>query len=234
LTLQEYRELKWSLQGSFSKIEKRGPAYTMRAPCPLKPKTSKVFQTGDLHRSLSAVRPGQPNYTIGRQGLDREVDKSPGPFEYSKGNIMDPKPHPVFEKTTGGRFGTERLLHRDKGKLPGPGDHDHNAYFQSGTLKRSPNYTIQGREAWREPLAPPGPGVGEYQYPNAFRTGKASSIQWTAQGKTEPLAQPQGERRLIKPGPPHYHPPGAGARNEHVNKTLAPSFKFGSEPRGLV
>merc|ERR1719491_776204 len=190
------------------------------------------FQVGDIHRSLSCTLPVAPSHSMGMQSFQPPLEKSPGPMEYKMKSTMDPNSHPTAPKHTGPRFGTEILLASDGTGLPGPGEYDvHNTFINSSAVKKRPNFTIQGREAWRPRTEAPGPGIGAYDYDQATRVGKITPIHWTAQGKTEPLAKPRGERRYISPGPAHYDCPGAGSRNEKVNKEKEPQFKFGTESR---
>lgn len=238
MSVQEYRELKWGVDAGYKRVQSKGagPSYTMRASLPIFiGKKTTNFQVGDIQRCYSATFPNSPAWSMGLQSFKTPEDKSPGPTEYKLRSTMDPNKHPTCPKNTGPRFGTETLLSSDGSGLPGPGEYDTiKAMEKSSAIKTRPRVNIQGREAWRDPTAAPGPGIGEYDYQQATRVGKITPIKWTAQGKTEPLAKPRGSRRYISPGPDHYNPPGAGAKNELVNRLKAPEWKLGSESRGLV
>jgi len=239
MSVQEYRELKWSTDAGFRKIQSKGsgPSYSIRPTLPTMvdlQKRSTNFQTGDVYKSMAATLPIAPSWSCGMKDFKASEEKSPGPTEYRIKSTMDPNSHPTCSKHTGPRFGTETLLASDGSGLPGPGEYDVMKFEKSSVISTKPKYTIQGREAWRAPTAAPGPGIGEYKYEQAMRYGKNTPIHWSMQGKTEPLAKPRGSRRYISPGPPHYNPPGAGAKNEKVNKNKEPVWKFGTEHRGLV
>merc|ERR1719238_2180060 len=115
----------------------------------------------------------------------------------------------MIPKNTGARFGSEVLEPRDP-TGPAPGDYDPSAAVHSSTIKSTPNFTIQGREAWKAPTVAPGPGIGSYDYSKATRIGKLTPIHWNMQGKTEPLERPLGQRQYEAPGPAHYNGPGTG------------------------
>ncbi|CAE7531281.1 PAG [Symbiodinium natans] len=100
------------------------------------------------------------------------------------------------------------------------------AFKHSGQIRRAPVYTAQGREAWREPVAAPGPVPGEYNVEKALRNGKITPYRWTMQGKTEPLSPARGERATIKPGPGHYKLPSIGGRNAYPHIDKPPMWKF--------
>lgn len=237
LSLKDYRELKWNLDASYAKVERRGPSYTCRAFCPRRNYSSPVFCRGDPVKCLDYVKPHGQSYSMGQQSIVAELTRSPGPAQYMNPSTMDPNRHPILKKSLGARFGSELLLSTDS-PGPAPGDYDDVASFKrSGACTRMPNYTIQGREAWHDPPVAPGPGVGEYPgLETCQRHGKDTPIQWTCQGKTEPIEPPRGERKNTSPGPPHYNAPGAGfsCKNEHVNNPRPSKWKFGSETRGLV
>eukprot|EP00439_Symbiodinium_sp_Y106_P040411 s901_g4.t4 len=117
---------------------------------------------------------------------------------------------------------------------PAPGQYDQNAFKHSGQIRRAPVYTAQGREAWRDPVAAPGPVPGEYNVERALRNGKITPFKWTMQGKTEPLSPARGERATVKPGPGHYKLPSIGERNAYPHIEKPPLWKFLQEPRGLL
>jgi len=210
MTLQEYREKKWSVEACYKQsIERRTPAYTMRQSFS-EPRNKKNtnFQAGNIYRAYNATLPHSPEWSIPVQLLRSNKDTSPAPNQYKIGSTMDPKRHPTMNKLTGPRFGMEVLLHRDA-PAPGPGDYSHEAYVHSSFHKTSPKCCIQGREAWRDhPLAGMGPEVGEYKYETTTRVGKDTSIHWSMQGGGERLAQPRGSSR--------------------------PVWKQGSNPRGIL
>merc|ERR1711948_29858 len=167
--------------------------------------------------------------------LDSNKELSQGPAQYRIPSTMDCTGHPTHSKDQGRKFGTERLLVNDEAQ-PAPGDYDTMCYEKSGRYKKQPNYSIQGREAWRDPTAAPGPGVGEYKYEKVTRVGKITTQKWTLQGKTEPIEPPRGSRRYIPPGPPDYNTIGAGAKNPHVNSqtTRPPNYGTSRDHRGLL
>jgi hypothetical protein len=235
MSVDEYRELKWSVDACFAKVERRGPKFSIRAPLPsiFAKKTGNQGLMLDVLRSYETTLRSVPKWTCSMHPLPIALHATPGP-EYHIKSTMDPSQHPTIPKTTGPRFGAEVLNPRDP-TGPAPGDYDPNAIIHSSTIKSCPNLTIQGREAWREPTAPPGPGVGEYKYEHAMRTGKLTPLQYKMQGRNEPVIKPSG----ISPGPPHYFRCSAGQEKsvKHLkfNPTLnqAPIWKFGCEPRGL-
>jgi hypothetical protein len=149
---------------------------------------------------------------------------------------MDPTQHVTHLKHTGTRFGSSSLLASDPGGVaPAPGQYNPDAWIFSSMHRTFPNYKVQGRESWKESsLKMPGPEQGEYNAGNTYRTGPATGIRWTIPHGLDPLEQPRGERRFTSPGPPHYRPPGAGARNEHVAKTRPTAWAFGHDERGLL
>lgn len=239
LSLKDYRELKWNLDAAYAKVERRGPSYTCRAYCPMKSKSSPVFQRGDPVKAMDAARPRPASCVFGVTTIAQEITRSPGPAQYSVRSTMDPNPHPMLKKSCGAKFGTEVLNATDE-PSPAPGDYEVIATFKkSGACPKPPNYTVQGREAWFDPTAAPGPGVGDYPgLEHCQRHGKNTPITWTLQGKTEPIEPARGERKNETPGPPHYNCPGAGlsCKNEVASSTKRRSaaWKQGSESRGLV
>lgn len=235
MSLKEYRERKWSVDACYAKVERRGPSFSMRPSLSygglLGGKKNDNFTVGDVFRSFSATLPTAPSFSMGVTSFNPPRDRSQGPAEYPIKSTMDPGIHPTCPKNRGARFGSEVLEPRDP-PGPAPGNYDADAIDNSSTIKKPPNFTIQGREAWRAPTTAPGPGVGEYDYTKAMRTGKLTPICWNAQGKTEPLKIPLGQRQYSTPAPDHYHGPGAGAKSNPM-KLTAPQWKFGGEPRGL-
>jgi len=248
MTLQEYRERKWSVDACYAKVERRGPSWSMRSPLPSSHgKKNNNFQVGDVFRGFNATLPTPPSFTMGIQFIQRPKEETKGPAEYQIKSTMDPTGHPTIPKNMGARFGSEVLEPRDP-TGPAPGDYEADAVKHSSTLKSLPSYRMQGREAWKPPTAAPGPGIGEYDYTNATKHGKLTPIQWNMQGKSEltpiqwdkqgrliPTKEgkiPLGQRQYSTPGPDHYHGPGAGAKT-NPNRPFAPSWKFLGEPRGL-
>lgn len=232
MSVQEYRERKWSVDACYSKVERRGPSYSMRRMVPSYfGKKNNNFQVGDVFRGMNATMASSPSYSMGVQPFLPPRDKSQGPAEYAIQSTMDPSKHPTISKHCGARFGSEVLEPRDP-TGPAPGDYDPNAIIHSSTLKKPPNFTIQGREAWAPRTTAPGPGVGEYPFEHCMRTGKLSPIHWGMQGKTEPLDPPLGSKQFETPGPAHYKCPGGGG-NTDAYKSQAPIYKFSSEARGL-
>lgn len=232
MSIQEYRDRKWSTDACYAKVERRGPAYSIRKPLPAYfGKRFTNFSVGDVVKSLDATLPRPPSYTMGIQYFQPPQEKSQGPAEYKVNSTMDPSRHPTIPKHTGPRFGSEVLNVADP-TGPAPGDYDPSAIQHSSTLKTIPKFTIQGRESWKPPTAAPGPGVGEFDISNVMRTGKLTTTKWTIQGKTEPLDPPLGSKQYEAPGPATYNGPGAGAKTNPM-KTQNPIWKFGSEARGL-
>lgn len=235
MSLKEYRDRKWSVDACYAKVERRGPAFSIRRPLPSfldLNKKSTNFSVGDVATAFDKTLRSSPSFTMGVQySVMGNPERSQGPAEYKIKSTMDPDGHPTVPKQAGARFGSEVLQPRDP-PGPAPGDYDPDAIDNSSTLKRPPNFTIQGREAWRPPTEAPGPGVGEYDVSKAMRTGKITTVHWTAQGKTEPIDPPLGQRQYETPGCAHYKTPHAFANN-HPMKHQAAKWKFGSEPRGL-
>merc|ERR1711967_100162 len=101
VSLQEYRDRKWSVDACYAKIERRGPAFSIRRPLPsfldLNKKTA-AFATGDVIRSLNSTLPSIPAFTMGMQSFQPPQDKSPGPSEYQVSSTMDPRRHPSIPK----------------------------------------------------------------------------------------------------------------------------------------
>jgi len=200
LSLREFREVKWGSQAGFAQVERRGPAYTIRQSCKTRSRSATdVLLPVDVVRSFNSVQRSGPSWTVGRSDLPLEKERSHGPGHYTFKSTMDPNPHPLYSRDLGRKFGTERLLVNDEA-MPAPGDYSVAGFEKSGRYKKSPNYVIQGREAWREPTAAPGPGVGDYKFENVFRTGKTTPVRWSLQGKTEITDPPTGfaEQRLWK------------------------------------
>jgi len=236
MTVKEYRERKWGIDACYAKVERRGPCFSMRPSLP--PTFAKRAQIADscrdIFRSFSATLPTAPSSSFGVQFFVAEKETSQGPAEYPIKHTMDPEGHPTLTKSRGARFGSEVLEPRDPpGPAPGQYEVD-DAVVHSSAIKKPPNFTIQGREAWRPPTTAPGPGVGEYPgLEGAMKNGKLTPIQWNMQGRTEPLKRPLGQRQHSTPGPPHYDRPGAWPDKVNPNKQCPPNWKFGSESRGL-
>lgn len=189
MTLQEYRDRKWSVDACYAKIERRGPAFSIRRQLPSYLDLGKKptnFCVGDVVSALDKTLRSSASYSMGMNLGHMEPDHpGQGPAEYRIPSTMDPVPHPTCKgKNCGARFGAEVLQPRDP-PGPAPGDYDPDAIDHSSTLKRQPKFTIQGRESWKPPTAPPGPGVGEY------KIDKACPI-CTGSGKSPvPLACPK-------------------------------------------
>lgn len=184
----------------------------------------------DVFRSFSATLPTPPSFSIGIKEIKMPVETSQE--QYTIKSTMDPSGHPTVPKHCGARFGSEVLETRDP-PGPAPGNYeDGDAAKHSSTIKKLPNFTIQGRESWKPPTAAPGPGIGSYDFSQALRTGKLTPIRWTHQGKEDPLRKPLGSKQYQTPGPDHYKCPGAGAK-VNPTKYQSPLWKFGSESRGL-
>lgn len=236
MSLKEYREKKWSVDACFGKVMRGGPSYTMRKPLPATfGKRNNNFQVGDVFRGYNATNYVGPSFSMGIQYFNPEKESSQGPAEYGIKSTMDPSRHPSIPKNTGARFGSEVLEPRDPSG-PAPGDYDAGAIVHSSGLKRPPNFTIQGREAWAPRTTAPGPGVGEFKFENATRLGKMTPVTYSMQGKTEPLEKPLGSRQFVGPGPAHYNCPGAPGENmlkASPSNHQVPLWKFGSEARGL-
>lgn len=233
LSLKEFRERKWGIDAAFGKTSRGGPAYSFRPAIPLRSKsTTNTILPVDPVAAFNAIQRKDPSYSMGAKEILQEKELTMGPGKYKIPSSLDRKGNPQYAKHTGVKFGTERLVTTEEG-TPAPGDYDHEAFVNMARIKNCPAYTAPGREAWKEPTLPPNPGPGEYKFDHCDRAGKRASVEWTAQGKTEPLEKPRGSRRYINPGPPHYNPPGAGASMETI-KPKAQSFRFGYEPRGLT
>merc|ERR1712039_919074 len=217
-----------------------GPSYTCRPAPPLRSRSAyDVLLPIDPATSYNKTAIHQvPSYSLGRDTIGEAKERSQGPAQYRIKSSIDFGNHPTLSKDGGRhgmRFGTEKLLVNDEAQ-PAPGDYDTSGYEKTGRYKKMPNYSIEGREAWRDPTAAPGPGVGEYKYEQAMRTGKLHPTKWTMQGKTEPIDPPRGSRRYIPPGPPDYNTIGAGAKNPHVNSqtTRPPNYGTSRDHRGLL
>jgi len=196
LSVKEFRDLKWSLEASFGKVERRGPAYTCRPHCPMKSRSAPdVLLDTDVYKAFNKTQTMGPCYSAGLASFPNVQERSQGPAQYTIPSSMDPGSHPTFSKDTGRKFGTERLLANDEAS-PAPGDHDVSNFNAIGRFRRQPNYSITGREAWREPTKAPGPAMGEYQFDNITRTGKMSPIKWNMQGKNELSEPPFGATEL--------------------------------------
>lgn len=258
LSLAEYREVKWGVESGHRMTAKRSsPAYSMRAlPQPGTNKRNTNFQVGDPHKASNAVKPSPPNYSMGTTGLDLHVERSQGPLAYGFKSTMDPRQHPTHSKSCLGfnferdKTGRDEIQVRSRG-TPGPGEYPlegcvgsgskhrpaRDIRFQNSSMKSAASFTTQGREAWRAPSAPPGPGIGEYDYSKAMRTGKIDSTKWSMPGKGEPLEFPLGERRYERPGPDSYDiPTTEKSRNHDVSssKPRSSKYRFNSEPRGIA
>jgi len=234
MSIQEYRERKWGVDACWNKVTRAGPSYTMRRPLPHFTELGKKntgFAVGDVCKALDATKPRPPAFTMGIQFCVPPKEESQGPAEYKVPSTMDPQKHPTIPKNCGARFGSEVLEPRDP-TGPAPGDYDPGAIVHSSTLKRPPNFTIQGREAWMPRSVAPGPGIGEYKYEKANRLGKLTPLSYTIPSKGEPVDPPLGSRQYETPGPAHYDCPGAGG-DMHAHKSRAAIWKFGSESRGL-
>jgi len=186
MSLQEYRERKWSIDAAYAKLERRGPAYSCRQPCLKRSQSSSgTILPIDVAKSFEAAKGRSPSYSMGRTSIAREPDRTPGPQHYDPPEIMGSSCHPTLPKNRGFQFGRERLLVNDE-PSPAPGDYSVEGFEKLGTYKRMPKLPIQGREAWRESATQlPGPEQGEYQFDNVTRRGKDTPIRWTMQGRTD-------------------------------------------------
>lgn len=235
--------MKWSTDAGFGKTSCRnGPQFSMRKmlPNPMMPNKSnstRVFQTGDVHKATHAAKYTAPSYTMGtfNMGADRK-DKTPGPTGYNFRSTMDCRSHPTIPKDQGARFGSATLLAIDSDGPPGPGEYDQEAFRHSSMITSRPKWVIEGREAWMEKMAAPGPGVGEYQYEKTMRNGTITPIKWTHAGKTAPIEPARGhERQCLKPAPTAYDPPGApDCKNKFCQMSRPPIWGTSREPRGLL
>lgn len=260
MSLQEYRERKWSVDACYAKVERRGASFSMRTQLPshLGKKTGHQDLFLDVLRSYNSTLTSVPSYSCALQHHPVNSHAVPGPGEYNINSCMDPNKHPSIPKHTGPRFGSEVLNPKDP-TGPAPGDYDPGAIVHSSTIKKMPTPVIQGREAWRPRTEAPGPGVGEYKYEQAMRTGKLTPLQYSISRRNDPL--PDGPCKFgcckglraqdIGPGAPHYfrcigccdkdqkEQPVPGSiwhptkLNYNPTKHKAPIWKFGSEPRGL-
>lgn len=235
MSLQEYRERKWSMDACYGKVMRGGPSYTCRPSPPLRSRSAyDVLLPIDPARSYNKTAIHQvASYSMASQSLGEAKERSQGPAQYRIPSTLDGFSHPTMARDGGRRFGTEVLLVNDEAQ-PAPGDYDTSGYEKTGRYKKNPNFSIQGREAWKDPTAAPGPGVGEYKYEGVTRTGKTLPTKYSMQGKTEPIEPPRGNRRYIPPGPPDYKTLGAGARNDYVSKERAPQYTQSRDHRGLL
>lgn len=239
LTLNEYREKKWSLDACFNNSKRIGPSWTCRPYCQPKPKecVNTILHTDPI-KSFNVSQPSGPKFSMAMSSFAVGQDRSPGPI-YDIKSAMHPSNHPTLSKHTGPKIGSERLQALDE-QSPAPGDYDPDAWKYDGRFNRSASWTCTGREAWAETTKAQGPAPGEYKFFHTTRVGKLTPFKWNMQGKTEPLAKPRGSRRFESPAPTHYNPPGAGAqcdnprRNTHADKPRPPNYGFGKETRGLV
>lgn len=233
LTLQEYREMKWGVDAGYRVTTRVGPKFTIRGslPKPVRSNSDGMLKV-DVAKALDKVKPSCPSFSMGLHIIGGQIPDSPGP-QYLIPSTMDPSSHPTIFKQSGCRFGSEILQVLDE-DAPAPGQYDISAYQNNGRYKKMPKWTVQGREAFADPTTAPTPGPGEYKYERSTRVGKTTPFRWTMQGKTEPLEQPRGERRVLLPGPGLYNVPGGGARNDFVASHKPPMWKLAQEPRGLL
>jgi len=232
LSLKEYREMKWGTDAAWKSVQRGGPKYSLR---PMLQDKSRVATSPSLllqpAQAFDRTKCLGPSFSMGALPMPGVApERSPG-IAYNVPSTMDPKRHPTIPKHTGGRIGTEMLSIKEEDG-PAPGDYDAQAFFKSARSKSAPKFTVPGREAWLPRPVAPDPGPGEYQTDHCSRTGKNTPIRWTAQGKTEPLAQPRGSRLSVNPGPGQYPVPGFGSKNEDIAVHRSPKWRFGSEQRG--
>lgn len=233
LTLQEYRDKKWSLEACNNNVMRRAPSWSVRPMLPRK------FGNGidpllkvDVFKSIDKTKPSAPSFSMGAASFYSITDRSPGPSQYNIPSIMDPKRHPTCPKIQGYTFPCEIPLVNDE-EMPAPGQYSLDKFECSGRIKKMPVWKIQGREAWSERTAAPGPVPGEYDVSKCMRTGPITGLKWSLQGKTEPLDPPRGERRKPPPGADYDIPGLLSAKNQHVAIEKPPMWKFGRCPRGL-
>mmetsp|Transcript_119768 Transcript_119768/g.284560 ORF Transcript_119768/g.284560 Transcript_119768/m.284560 type:complete len:299 (-) Transcript_119768:42-938(-) len=235
LTMKEYRDMKWGMDAGYRAALRVGPRWSMRGSLSKPPRAnSDGMLPKDPAKAYDACYNTAPKFTIGKSliGAADPLANNPGP-QYLVPSTMNPSGHPTIWKNSGAKFGSETLQVNDEDG-PAPGQYDQNAFKHSGQIRRAPVYTAQGREAWRDPVAAPGPVPGEYNVERALRNGKITPFKWTMQGKTEPLSPPRGERATVKPGPGHYKLPSIGERNAYPHIEKPPLWKFLQEPRGLL
>jgi len=237
MSLEEYREKKWSLDACFAKTKRSGPAFTCRPALHVRQMASgsdnrlllNTFAAYDAtHRVASS-------YSMGLLPLCGEIERSKGPAEYKVQSTMDSRGNPMIPKHQGTTFGSEVLLVDDE-VTPAPGDYDKEAFKASARIPRAPKYSMAGREAFIDQAGAAAyePAPGEYDTNHKFCTGKDTPVEWTAQGKTEPRNPPTGSRMCVPPGPAHYKPPGGGARNNHCASHRPPAYTLPQEVRGLL
>lgn len=234
LTIEEYRAMKWGIDAGYRGTLRGGPRYSFRPGLskPLRTNSDGMLDT-NVCKAFDACHNTGPKFTMAKHLIGNQIRESPG-AAYNIPSIMNPDQHPVMHKTTGFKFGSDTLKVFDE-DAPAPGQYDQMQFKNSGMYPRKASYTMQGREAWNDRTAAPGPAPGEYKYENANRVGKITPIKWNMQGKTEPLEHPRGERRLVKPGPGHYTTPGTlGGSSMYVDKDKPSEFTFSRETRGLV
>eukprot|EP00933_Yihiella_yeosuensis_P023643 TRINITY_DN1839_c3_g1_i1.p1 TRINITY_DN1839_c3_g1~~TRINITY_DN1839_c3_g1_i1.p1 ORF type:complete len:282 (+),score=55.42 TRINITY_DN1839_c3_g1_i1:51-896(+) len=233
LSLEEYRAMKWGLDAGYRSSLRNGPKWSCR---PSLRKPLRTQSDGNLPidpiKAASKLTAG-PSFTMGLVNIGGTIKDSPGP-QYKVSSIMDPEAHPTVPKNQGARFGTETVVVLDE-DAPAPGQYSVDNYTKSGRYKAAPIWNMQGREAFQDPAKAPTAGPGEYKFEHSMRTGKITPFKWTMQGKTEPLKQPRGERRVEKPGPPHYNPPGVGGTDLYPDIPKPPKWSFsGGSSRGLL
>lgn len=242
LSLQEYREMKWTLEASYGFVSKNSPSYSCRGH--FKPPRSKsdVLLNPNPMEALNKLNGTGPAYTLGASPfVTGEVWRSPGP-QYALPSTLDPVPHPTTSKHCGARFGTETIIHRDPdGVCPGPGEHNiMEASNKSSTHPTPPNFKIQGREAWRESsLKMPGPDQGEYDLKANTQRGAMNTRSYTMLGKGEPLEKPRGSRRNVHAGFIYNVRPMPvdakdNVRNEFISKPKSPNYSFSRDSRGIA
>lgn len=201
MSLQEYREKKWSIDACYAKLERRGPAYSCRRPCLKKSQSSSgPVLPIDPTKSFDAVKGISPSYSMGRISICKEPDRTPGPQHYNPPGAFGTNGHPTMKQDRGFQFGRERLLINDE-PSPAPGDYSLDGFEKLGTYKRMPKLPIQGREAWRESSTQlPGPEQGEYKFDNVTRHGKDTPINYSMGGRIDGNEPPTStaDRQLRK------------------------------------
>ncbi|CAJ1339300.1 unnamed protein product [Effrenium voratum] len=235
LTMKEYRDMKWGMDAGYRAALRVGPKWSFRGSLskPLRMNSDGMLDT-NVAKAYDACYNSAPKVTFGKTliGVKDPLADNPGP-QYLVPSTMQTSGHPTIWKHAGFKFGSETLQVTDEDG-PAPGQYDQDAFKYSGQIRRAPTYTTQGREAWRDPVAPTGPVPGEYNVEKATRVGKITPNKWSMRGKIEPLVPPRGERAVVKPGPGHYKLPNLSDKIAYPDKEKPPNWKFAQDPRGLL
>eukprot|EP00746_Dinoflagellata_sp_MGD_P120532 gnl/MRDRNA2_/MRDRNA2_56016_c0_seq1.p1 gnl/MRDRNA2_/MRDRNA2_56016_c0~~gnl/MRDRNA2_/MRDRNA2_56016_c0_seq1.p1 ORF type:complete len:254 (+),score=33.77 gnl/MRDRNA2_/MRDRNA2_56016_c0_seq1:44-805(+) len=231
--LAELRAKKWSLEAGYNQTRKSSPSYSMRPRTTFNPRAATLaFSTGDVHKAYNKVLGRSASWTMGgHPNLPVFSDTSPGPAEYKQPCTMDSfNDHPTCSKTMRTKFGCATRLGGVVKSTPGPGDYfDKDKYLS--TQQTAPVFGIQSRDSFKVDYSKAGPGIGTYDPDKCTKNGLITSEKYTFGDRLDGPQPPRGSSRYINPGPPAYHPPGAGAKNNDVVKTRMPKWGFGTAQR---